>query len=41
MKKIIEFFKDEPAVLYDIVMASVLTAPTIVSVIVFVLRGEQ
>jgi hypothetical protein len=38
-KKIIEYFQDEPAALYYLVMAIALTVPVIVSVIVYVLRG--
>jgi len=39
MKKIIEYFQDEPAALYYLIMAIALTVPVIVTVIVYVLRG--
>lgn len=40
-KKVIEYFKNEPAVLYYIMLASALIVPVIVSVIVFFVRGES
>ena len=39
MKKIIEYFKDEPAALYYLVMVIALVVPVFVSLIVYFLRG--
>lgn len=41
MKKIVEYFKNEPAVLFHIALVSALIVPFIVSVIMYVLRGES
>jgi hypothetical protein len=39
MKKIIEYFQDEPAALYYFIMFIALTVPVIVTAIFYVLRG--